>query len=62
MSRRRTLNYLQKYLCKNNLRKYVKYTGIGVGFTTAVPAVISNCEDDAGNIVANVNGGIRFLR
>lgn len=46
------------------MRNFIKYSGIGVGVGSlaAAPAIISNCEDDSGNIVANVNGGIRFFR
>ncbi|XP_018567138.1 uncharacterized aarF domain-containing protein kinase 5 isoform X2 [Anoplophora glabripennis] len=66
MSKSRTFNYLWKYLLSynNNVQKFVKYTGIGVGCATAtaLPAVVTNCKEDSGNIVANVYGGIRFLR
>lgn len=64
MSRSPIFHFLQKYLFNrnNNVRKLVKYTGIGVGCASVLPAVVSNCPDGSANIIANVNGGIRFIR
>lgn len=61
MSRNRSFHYLRKYLFdrSNDVGKLVKYTGIGVACASALPAVVSNCDSES---IANVNGGIRFLR
>ncbi|KAG5872917.1 hypothetical protein JTB14_031075 [Gonioctena quinquepunctata] len=45
------------------IKNFVKYTSLGVGLTAlGATTNSSNADEKNGNIVANVNGGIRFLR
>ncbi|KAJ8922110.1 hypothetical protein NQ315_004042, partial [Exocentrus adspersus] len=59
---KKVIRRLLKYEDNANIRKFAKYTGIGACCAAAIPAVISSAEDEAANVVASVNGGIRFLR